>query len=455
MAGRIIGACVLLGSVAVLAGCAGPAVKKADVAGQDQPVQIGFSQAFHRALTRDRTSSVVWARINFAGAKPVLAELSAARPAARSAEDEVLVYDPKERLWMPAFDHDGAYNSALNTFQCRALGAVDKSVYHPCGSGSRLVKTDAAASAGRNALATVLTFGLATGLDYRVDAEAVQRLLQDLNLMADVARFQALLRQVARSNAALQDSDKALIGRVQLQTRLDNRTGFELLPITPARIGLSMSRKVQLTLPLLTAVDGRLPFDAVETDLESTFQRFMREREFVVRCQSRLNGTEMTGTVQCPATVAAQNESLRPEVTVSVTGLSFGMRLPTLKSADRNLEIELVDGRLTITNLTDRYIEVKSVAVYSGKDVQENTVDLSIPPQSQNRPPIVLASLMDGRMRENFTFNNVTRQSVAGRSQGFGVAVKYRSGSGGNFDSLLLKRQIDLLGLLQPTQPRS
>lgn len=441
----IKGVAVAFVAAVALSGC-GTAFKPANIEGQSKPVEIGYSGALFLDASNGREAGV-WARVSKLDTKAEVTALSFSPLRPDSANEEVLLYLPKRRILMPALDPKG-YNEGTHTFACFLVGSLPKTTYHPCGSGTRLVRSDAAVSAARSVVAGVVTLGLGVGIDYTVDNKAVQQLVDDTKMLMLTDEYLEYKRTVDQINADVAADDRRLIAGAELNVKVNNLTGFKQPVVPPNLVGLGYRRDPVLSVPPLVTISGGSPFPALIRDAQLKKDAALAEREFAVRCNPSIPGIPFDSTVTCPSKTKMLNGKLTSTAEVKLTAASFGRRYPNFTAANKKVEIRVQNGLLSINNLTDQYLEIKSVAVYAGADVQENAKEISIPPQAMTKEPIAISGLVSSKMDRLFTFERVTKSSLAGVVNKFGVAVKFRSGEGGNFETLLYSRQIDALSLL-------
>lgn len=426
-----------------LTGC-GTALKQTQMRGQLKPIEIGFTPNASNLLAKGEVG--VWGRISYEAGHPAVTEM-ALTPLHPHTQEEVLVYVPRLRVLMPAYERN-EYNVSTNTFPCTLIKNPSKDTYHPCGTGSRLVKSDALISAARSVVGGALTFGLGAGVDYKTDIDAIQALAEEVGMLSLAEQYLKLKSFVETSNADIAKDDVRLGVNADLKLKINNQTGFKTPPVSLNQLGMTFKREASLSLPLAVVMTDASPFERMTKELQKTRDLRWSEREFSVRCAASVQNISFDSEVKCPQTVKMDGGKISPLVTVTLSAASFGIRYPTLHASDKKLAIQILDGLLTFTNLTDRYLEIKSIAIYAGKDIRENVEDLSIPPQAQNQNPIVVSALTSKQMDETFKFDHTTRGALAGKSSRFGVAVKYRSGDGGNFETLLYSRQVDVLSLI-------
>ena len=91
----------------------------------------------------------------------------------------------------PFFEKPMFYNPNLKTFQCSPLLEIGEKSYTPC--NSRLTTANAGASLGRNAVALITTFGLASGVDRGIDTKKISKIIEKTNLLEKVKLYNSLI----------------------------------------------------------------------------------------------------------------------------------------------------------------------------------------------------------------------------------------------------------------------
>lgn len=267
------------------------------------------------------------------------------------------------------------------------------------------------------------------------------------------ANMLTLRRYAQKAKDEVERLDRDLIKKAKTVVRIKNKTGFADPVIDPSSLRVSMSREVGFPLPdSILVTDPQNPSAALMAEIDNKKKAYLATQQFNLSCGNQFNQGPYNGFITCPANVRAYKGRLTPKVTVTLTSLSIGLRFPEYKAADKRLKATITNGQLYLANLTDKYMEIRSVAVYGGKEIQENEFEISLSPYMMNKEPISLERFASYNkdLKKLFTFKKVRRQDVSGRKVKFGLAVKYRVGSGGNFETFHSTRDVPLVSLVSP-----
>lgn len=433
----------ILFSAILLSGCAGEKIKSVKGSEGGRPLSVGYidSSAYY--------SDVVFFRIVFENGSYRVAEISDVIMMPRSSSEEVLGFRLSSNMVGPAYSSNTMFNPKSRKFSCMLADGVKKTEYHPCGTGSRFVVTSTASSVGRNLIAIPFTWGLAAGMDYSVDSESVRKVVIDLDLEKLARRYASLVQYSRDSNKALDQKDKELQVSTRFRLNLKNNTGFPDPVVSNIDIGFKFSRveNVESIGALIYAGDDSLFADA-QARLKERYERLSRERNFTVRCATKYSVWHFDGDISCSTKLRYASSGDVPDVSVVLNSVSYGVRYPELKFKDKNISIEIRSGEMFISNLTGSFIEIKSIALYGGKEIVETPMDFSLSPLATHKKPFYLQKLASDQLTRMFTFNNIRKSDVNNKVVDFGVAVKYRVGNGGNFDSAFEKRRFKMESLI-------
>jgi hypothetical protein len=434
-----------------VAGCAGSPPKDVTHEG----VIIGFNEAsFSESLKSSKaygTADAIFIRLRSSAEKRfVVTQLSTVKLQRASADEEVLVHIASLNAVVPAYDSYDLFHPSVNQFNCTYVddaGKLPKDQYHPCGSGSALVSLNAPASAVRNILALGLTLGGASGGYYYIDTKLIDEILEQQKVMAKVGEYRSLLKAANDAQQEVSREDQALHARAVPAIRVDNRTGFATPTVRPDSIRYSLSRDGSVRAPIEIDLGITDPFARERALIESRRAGLLRDRSYRVVCQEEFSQGSFRGKVRCDPEVAESAGSLAPRVNVTLDAVYEGLQFPDYEGSNQHISVSVENDALTVTNLTKQYVEVRSIAIYGGRDVQENPMELSLAPSASNRDPIRLSKLTDSKIRSLFTFDGVRRQQLE-RQAKFGVAVKYRVGDGENFRTFYGDKNVVLRDLV-------
>lgn len=313
---------------------------------------------------------------------------------------------------------------------------------------SKLVAASAGASTARNAIALVTTLGLASGIDYRVNAELVAETIERHGLTEKIRNF-VELRQFAEEVARnIEAHDQSLIRNAQPKVEVDNLTGFRAPDISSGMLRYSLSRTWDLAPPssvdLTSSVD---PFADVRADIRSQEAGILQDPVFDLSCQP-FTYDIFRGTLDCPESVTVQNGLLQPPISVTIDKIDAGVRYPDFAHDDGRLSVRVDDGGLVVANMTQEFVEVLSIAVYADREVRETDLEMSLAPGTENRTPMSMSRLAGTEIERKFTINGVRRSDLSGRFVSFGVAIKYRIGNQENFRTLYATDNVELVALV-------
>jgi hypothetical protein len=292
------------------------------------------------------------------------------------------------------------------------------------------------ASAARNTVALITTLGLASGIDYAVDIEHVSAVLKDQQLMDKIKRYRVLLAAARAAEADVRREDRALQSAAKPAIRVVNQTGFATPVVLPESLDYSFAREVAMGLPATLDLTTPDPFGAMQTLLDARKAALLSNRTYRVSCPRTFSQGTFRGTLSCSSDVTERDGTLTPQVVVTLESISEGLRFPDYEGRDKNLAVSAADNALVVANLTTQYLEVQSIAIYGGKDIQENPIVLSLAPEASNREPIPLRNLASDAILRRFRFDGVRKADLQ-RREHFAIAVKYRLGDGDNFKTFL------------------
>jgi hypothetical protein len=431
-----------------MAGCASKNIQSAANGDKSQhPVSIGYSEKFGRTIAAD--GQLIFFRLQFADGAVRVTEIATSVLRPKSSTEEVLAYSRNLKLIGPAYgSYDGfADNSG---FICSAWSSKMKDLYHPCGTGSRFVGINKSGSTVRNIVATPLTWGLAAGLNYEIDFESLTKIVEQLQLTTLGNRVWQSVDLVNKLNGNLSVIAKNVSITAPTKINVINNTGFTS-PTLPTNIaGINLEHAQQVTGVDRITYDGDLTvFTAIDEKTNDQFESIKNSHKFRVRCMnSVIQISGFSGSITCPNTFSYLNAKDALPLTYKLDTYSPGTRFPSLSGRDKSLSLKVEGGGIYLANETNAFIEVKSITIYGGKEVNDNKVEISFAPMSSNKAPFFVNDYANSTIVQMFTFNRVKVSDIAGKTRLFGVAIKYRVGNGGNFETLFIKRDVLLNSLI-------
>lgn len=445
---KVIRSCFL---IVFLAGCMGP-LTRVDTQSE---VIVGFTeQAYAEVSAAGRFPSVfvVFIRLRAHPADDfTVTELSMSRQRPASKDEEILAYVAGLNMILPAYSSMATFNTPTRSFQCgfvpmEGIDKISDDQYHPCGSGSKLVVAGKRASAARNALAVVTTLGLASGIDYVVDTERVITVLRKQGVMEKVKQYHSLLTAASQAEEDVRKQDKVLASSATPAIRVENNTGFDTPTILTRSINYAIRREVSIPVPRSIDLTSNNPLGSARADIEAKKAELLQNRTYRVNCPANFSQGEFRGKISC-SEVTEVNGSLTPQILVELDSIDAGLRFPSFEGNDKNISVQVADGAMVIGNLTKQYVELQSIAVYGGNDIQENPINRSLAPMVENREPMRLRALSNERIIQLFTLNGMRKKDLE-RKVKFAIAVKYRIGDSENFRTYYGERNVLLADLV-------
>ncbi|HET7772915.1 MAG TPA: hypothetical protein VFK82_03740 [Burkholderiaceae bacterium] len=430
-----------LAALAVLSGCASSGPKPAAA---PQNARYAFTKPLFTAMQRNEDT--LYLRLAYSDTAVRVTELSPTRITPAGKQEEVLFYNRRADVFGPAFTTDQGLGSP-SRFSCLAIASYPANAYHPCASGSRFATTAVGNTIFVNAIMIPFTAGLGVGRSVDVNVEGLRKTVEELKLDEVVRDYDATVAHVRRLNTELTEIERAASTNIEITPNLRNLTGFTPPALTRRQAQLSLRFGERIPAPAGVAYSNAGTLQALRDDASARAERIKAAASFAVGCASRFSERGFTGTVACPERIVYRGPADRLPVNFTAETFSGGTRFPSLNQRDKTLALQLDGNGITLSNLSNAYVEVKTVTVYGGTEVMNTDIDLSLAPQSANKTPLSVANYAGPTIRRLFTFDNITAADVNGKSRVFGVAIKYRVGSGGNFETLLIRRDIPLASL--------
>lgn len=430
-----------------VAGCASKNVQPATIGTQTKnPVTIGYSEQLGDAIAQN--SGLIFIRLLFTDGSVRITEISPTTLTPKASTEEVLVYSQNLKIIGPAYETNEGF-ADKSGFICSAW-ASKKSTYHPCGTGSRFVSINKTGSTVRNIIATPLTWGVAAGLNYEIDFDSLAKIIEQLQVDKIAKRARQSVDFVNKLNLDLSVIAKNVSKNISIRTNLINDTGFPSpeLPRNLTNLSLNFTEKVAALNSFV--YEGVFDvFDVIDAKSSAHFENIKNRGMYNARClNSMMQIAGFSATLTCPSTFVYRDSNDTFPVIYKLENYSAGTRYPSLLGQDKNLSLKVEGGRILISNETNSYIEVKSITIYGGNEVADTKVDLSFAPMSLNKNYYLVSDYSNASITQMFTFNRVKASDVAGVRRVFGIAIKYRVGNGGNFETLFVKRDVILSSLI-------
>ncbi|MEC4677608.1 MAG: hypothetical protein VST69_02495, partial [Nitrospirota bacterium] len=335
--------------------------------------------------------------------------------------------------------------------------SIDQTKYHPCGSGSKFTSVHLKSTVLQNIIGIYLV-GLTLGMTYSVDSGLLAEVVKEQGLIRISEELQALHLHAEKMEGDVLKYDLGLLEKVTPKLLVVNKTGFRQPNFKADRLSLSVSRPESLNFYVpkrfLLLGDRKKLFAAQRDVLSHLKASYLAEEHFILSCDRNIREDIYNGILVCPDSVIKTEEGFSPEISLTWTSVSLGLLFPSLLGSNADLEVRLENGKLQLQNLTKGYLEVSSIALYGGSDIQENKVDFSLAPFGTFKKPKPISRFSSSEIRKLFTYDEVTFEVIRGKSIPFGIAIKYRSGNNENFETLHLLEEISLEVLMQKNLPR-
>ncbi len=449
----------MLGQILVfslLLGCVGPKNLLMSFDGDERPVEYGFNQhAFDLGMKNEK--GVFFIRLQEKEDAFVATEISSVRLLPEGKNQEVLIFSSSYRAMFPAYFSAIRYKNRKNLFVCYLFfEVVHRSLYHPCGSGSKFASIHVQSTVFQN-ITGIPTVAATLGTTYSVDS----------NLLAEVAKEQRLIQlsnalQDLHSHAEKMEEevliyDRELLKKVAPRLQVVNKTGFGRPDFKVDRLSLSVSRAESLSFDVperFLLGDRTKLFYAHRDKLSRLKESYFAEERFVLSCDRNVRDGIYNGVLSCPDFVNKTEEGFSPEISLTWASVSLGLLYPGLSGSNKDLNVRIQNGKLQLENLTKGYLEISSIALYGGAEIQENKIKRSLAPFGTFKKPMAISRFSNSEIRTLFTYDAVTFEDIRGKYLPFGIAIKYRSGNSGNFETLHLLEDISLEILIQEKLPR-
>jgi hypothetical protein len=435
---------------AIIAGCASKNIQQAATGEQsNNSIAIGYSTDFGRAIATNDGKGLIFFRIQFTDGAFSVTEIAPSILRPNSSTEEVLAYTRNGRMIGPAYETNDGFTDGSG-FVCSAWSSKLKSKYHPCGTGSRFVSVNKANSTFRNIVVTPLTWGLGAGMNYEIDFDNLTKIVDQLQLTTLGNRAWQSVELVNKLNNNLKNIASNASTNAATNINVINNTGFPTpkLPRTIANVSLSHTQQVAGISSVL--YDGDLGvFSQIDAKSNAQFENIKNSGKFNVSClNSGINVSGFSGSITCPKSFNYIEPKDTLELTYKLDSYSTGTRFPAISGHDKSLSLKVEGGEISLVNQTNTYVEVKSITIYGGKEVVDTKLDLSFAPMSSNKTPYFVKDYAGSSITQMFTFNRIKAVDIAGKNRLFGVAIKYRVGNGGNFETLFIKRDVPLSSLM-------
>ena len=133
-------------------------------------------------------------------------------------------------------------------------------------------------------------------------------------------------------------------------------------------------------------------------------------------------------SVSCPEQVfAVDNEPATLDIRVRILARDFDSLLPAIDIGDERIQVVIEGDTATFSNVTDEYITVTAQTVYYNSRTHTTSESIDIPPGiSVTRDT---SALISPAIEIESNYKEMTPDKAAGASFRFGFAVRYRSAS--------------------------
>lgn len=392
-------------------------------------------------FSREVFQNALYMRLRYSNSAVEVTEVSANSLVPTGKDEEVLAYSPTRGMIGPAFGTSTGYG---DTFVCKMLDPTTKwAAYHPCSSGSRFVSAAVGKTVITNVILVPISLGLYSSKSVDLDRPALDETVVQLGIKRIGDEYLETRRFAAQLTDQLNAHAKEVRKNLTVKTTVENMTAFQAPSITDQDVGVTLTIPSSFSVPDTIQYRGPETFASIRKQMEQQAQALVSKGEFKVECRSRYYRSSFEGRVYCPETLVYRSGSEVLTTKVQLQTYSGGTRFPSLNKSDRVLSVEVENNSLVVENLSSQYVEVSAITVYGGEHVLNTTVNMSLAPESRNSAHS-MEQYAGPTITRLFTFDKVSR--VTG-SRNFGVAIKYRVGSGGNFETLLLRRNVQLASL--------
>jgi hypothetical protein len=417
----------------------------------DADFNVGFTVAELKALYSSQESYFIQLVKDDDSYRAV--KVSSIRLRREDESQEILGYSLSARKFIPAFDelpsHDEiAYEQCIRGVDGRKK---DPTIYAPCHSGSAFVETSVGTSAFVNVFAVATTLGTKVSRVLKLNDDLIRRIVTENRLLETIEAMGAGNAIAVQAMADVRAEDERVKNGLVPVITVTNLTGFPVRPITEKDLNIRLQRSTAI--PRLNEISPNSfesELGAYQLSVEQQKQALLAETTFDVACPSTasvMSGqARFLGTVTCDRAVVAKGPALQVRANVALERVSFGLSLPQIAAANKELAAVVSGKSLELTNRTGEYIEIASIAVYGGTQIIDNEQKLSLAPFATMT--LAMTGLISRDIAKLFTFDEVTASSLSGQSAVFGIAVKYRVGDGGNFATLLKRESIEPTRLL-------
>jgi hypothetical protein len=180
----------------------------------------------------------------------------------------------------------------------------------------------------------------------------------------------------------------------------------------------------------------------VRDELEA-YEKYLRDATSSLKVVSKnpaspLNGYHISTTVSENYDLSATQQPEVP-VTLVVQSKDFYSVRPTPTISDKNVQLSYNGSSLTLTNKTDKYIQIKSISCYNGDVISTYQSEIELAPEATRTSYDLVEKLFSGnKFTESLNYTNMTASMARNKNLTFGFAVKYRLGEE-NVDRTLYK----------------
>ncbi|GFO55404.1 hypothetical protein GMSM_24110 [Geomonas sp. Red276] len=133
---------------------------------------------------------------------------------------------------------------------------------------------------------------------------------------------------------------------------------------------------------------------------------------------------DFTGNVELPVIDPSGNQPV--ELKSNILSRKVKSLLPAYENEDRNLRVSLNDGKMSITNKSDRTVQLKQMSLYYNGKFVDNILDhqMELAP-GETVKDISLTAVMDRELGLMAKYNNLTAEQAQRMKINFGLGASY------------------------------
>ncbi|NPB08637.1 MAG: hypothetical protein GXN96_06890 [Aquificae bacterium] len=308
----------------------------------------------------------------------------------QNTSQEVLFIDKTFKYVQPAFEWAPSYKGG--TFECNLLNKFDSyysKYYNPCNSS--LTKVEVGKSLGKNVLALLLTYGLASGSHRSLDIEKILKIIEETDLINQVKQF-------ARECNSLKEEVYSFLDRIRVEPKIIDKSGF----YNGERI-YSVDKEVRSQL--------YCPFKIEEVEYSVRLNIYPQDFHIVAdKTFFKLKYNQ-------------KGYLLQPKL--ELLHKKFVNVFPKYKAEDEIIGVYSDGSSFVFTNKTDKYVKVTIISVYYNDSIAVTPLHkpIEMAPYSRTKP-FKIDGFVNSEILKLSTYN-LTKEKALNTNFLFGVAVKY------------------------------